>query len=98
MDVVRAHQESMSDDRRFQLLDNAIYGLDVQGYVTSWNSGEKRFTGDTSRDVGRHFSTFYSPEDRAAGNPPWLWNPVPTRADSKQRAGAVAQAYRACVA
>jgi PAS domain S-box-containing protein len=75
MDVAQAHQEPMSDDKRFQLLvnsitDYAIYMLDVQGHVTSWNSGAQRFKGYTAPEIlGRHFSTFYTPEDRAAGIP-----------------------------
>jgi PAS domain S-box-containing protein len=75
MDVAQAHQEPMSDDKRFQLLvnaitDYAIYMLDVQGHVTSWNSGAQRFKGYTAPEIlGRHFSTFYTPEDRVAGIP-----------------------------
>jgi PAS domain S-box-containing protein len=75
MDVAQAHQEPMGDDKRFQLLvnaitDYAIYMLDVQGHVTSWNAGAQRFKGYTAPEIlGRHFSTFYTPEDRAAGIP-----------------------------
>jgi PAS domain S-box-containing protein len=75
MDVAKAHQEPMSDDKRFQLLvnsitDYAIYMLDVQGHVASWNSGAQRLKLYTAPEIlGRHFSTFYTPEDRAAGIP-----------------------------
>jgi PAS domain S-box-containing protein len=44
--------------------------LDRQGVVTSWNPGAQRFKGYTPEEIlGRHFSTFYTPEDRAAGVP-----------------------------
>jgi PAS domain S-box-containing protein len=52
------------------VVDYAIYMLDPGGIVTSWNSGAERiklFTADEI--VGKHFSTFYTPEDREAGMP-----------------------------
>ena len=60
---------------RFRLLvesvgDYAIYMLDAQGHVTSWNTGAQRIKGYTAAEiVGRHFSCFYPPEDVAAGKP-----------------------------
>jgi PAS domain S-box-containing protein len=60
---------------RFQLLvhairDYAIYLLDPEGYVVSWNSGAQRFKGYSEDEiVGQHFSRFYTPEDREAGLP-----------------------------
>jgi PAS domain S-box-containing protein len=52
------------------IVDYAIYMLDPDGYVTSWNSGAERIKGfQTEEIVGKHFSTFYTPEDRAAGVP-----------------------------
>ena len=62
-------------DDRFRLLvdavvDYAIYMLDAQGRVASWNSGARRFKGYREEEVlGRHFSCFYTPEDRQAGLP-----------------------------
>jgi PAS domain S-box-containing protein len=62
-------------DRRFQLLvdavkDYAIYLLDVDGHVSSWNPGAQRFKGYTADEImGEHFSRFYTEEDRAAGVP-----------------------------
>jgi PAS domain S-box-containing protein len=48
----------------------AIYRLDADGRVTSWNSGARRLKGYALREVqGRHFSQFFTPEDRAAGLP-----------------------------
>jgi PAS domain S-box-containing protein len=52
--------------------DYAIFVLDSTGHVMSWNPGAQRFKGYTRDEiVGRHFSTFYPPEDIAAGKPDW---------------------------
>ena len=62
-------------DRRFQLLvasinDYAIYLLDLDGHVTSWNPGAERFKGYTADEImGQHFSVFYTEEERSAGVP-----------------------------
>jgi len=59
----------------FQLLvdavtDYAIYMLDPQGRVTTWNAGARRFKGyDADEIVGEHFSKFFLPEDRITGFP-----------------------------
>jgi len=43
--------------------DYAIFMLDVEGYVISWNSGAQRLKGYRSDEiVGRHISTFYPAE------------------------------------
>ncbi|RFU48429.1 PAS domain-containing sensor histidine kinase [Paraburkholderia sp. DHOC27] len=66
---------TVTDEQRFELLvtsvrDYAIYMLDCDGYVASWNAGAQRFKGYLANEiVGRHFSEFYTPEDRAAGIP-----------------------------
>ena len=50
--------------------DHAIFMLDTDGYVTSWNAGGVRIKGYTAREaIGSHFSRFYSPEDQQAGVP-----------------------------
>ncbi|WP_434714649.1 PAS domain S-box protein (plasmid) [Rhizobium sp. YTUHZ045] len=50
--------------------DYAIYMLDPDGNVSSWNFGAERIKGYRPDEIiGRHFSTFYTPEDRAAGLP-----------------------------
>ncbi len=60
---------------RFQLLvnsvtDYAIYMLDSDGYVATWNPGARRFKGYEAEEIiGRHFSTFFTEEDREAGVP-----------------------------
>ena len=62
-------------ERRFRLLvesvtDYAIYMLDPQGYIVNWNPGAERIKGYPREEiVGRHFSLFYTAEDRAAGVP-----------------------------
>jgi PAS domain S-box-containing protein len=65
----------LASERQFRLLvqgvvDYAIYMLDPEGIVTSWNPGAERIKGYTADEIlGRHFSTFYTEEDRAAGLP-----------------------------
>ena len=62
-------------EERFRLLvqgvtDYAIYMLDPEGYVTSWNAGAERFKGYSAPEIiGEHFSRFYPEEDRLAGAP-----------------------------
>jgi PAS domain S-box-containing protein len=52
------------------IVDYAIYMLDPKGFVTSWNAGAQRIKGfQTEEIVGKHFSTFYTEEDRKAGMP-----------------------------
>lgn len=60
---------------RYRLLvaavkDYAIYLLDANGLVSSWNPGAERFKGYQAHEIiGRHFSVFYTAEDQAAGIP-----------------------------
>lgn len=64
-----------TDESRYRLLveavtDYAIYMIDTNGLVTSWNSGARRFKGYESGEIiGEHFSRFYTPEDRLSGLP-----------------------------
>lgn len=68
-------QAAAIEEMRFRLLidavvDYAIYMVDPDGIITSWNSGAKRFKGYEETEIlGEHFSRFYTPEDRAAGLP-----------------------------
>jgi PAS domain S-box-containing protein len=52
------------------VIDYAIFMLDVDGHIVSWNPGAERIKG-YSRDeaIGKHFSMFYTPEDREQGAP-----------------------------
>ena len=60
---------------RYRLLvdaiaDYAVYMLDPTGHVASWNPGAQRFKGYLPEEIlGKHFSNFYTPEDRAIGLP-----------------------------
>jgi PAS domain S-box-containing protein len=50
--------------------DYAIYLLDIEGRVVSWNAGAKRLKGYEFEEVfGRHYSMFFTPDDVAAGIP-----------------------------
>jgi len=50
--------------------DYAIFSIDPNGFVTSWNSGASRLKGYESEEIiGQHFSKFYVPDDAAAGLP-----------------------------
>ena len=43
--------------------DYAIFALDPQGYILSWNKGAQRFKGYTADEIiGKHFSIFYPRE------------------------------------
>src|SRR3954454_13635344 len=72
-----ANQHDVLRDReeRYRLLvqsvkDYAIFMLDPTGHVASWNAGAERIKGYSAEDIiGKHFSTFYPPEDIASGKP-----------------------------
>ena len=52
------------------IADIAIYMLDPDGYIISWNAGAERFKGHAREEVlGKHFGMFYTEDDRAAGMP-----------------------------
>jgi PAS domain S-box-containing protein len=72
----RAAEETLREsEERFRLLvqsvrDYAIFMLDPQGIVISWNEGAQRIKQYRAEEIiGRHFSTFYPPED--AAKPAW---------------------------
>jgi PAS domain S-box-containing protein len=62
-------------ERRFRLLvenvqDYAIFMLDPEGIVTTWNAGAENIKGYKADEIiGRHFSCFYLPEDVESGKP-----------------------------
>jgi PAS domain S-box-containing protein len=70
-----AENTLIQSEQQFRLLvqgvtDYAIYMLDPTGLVSNWNAGAERIKGYTADEiVGRHFSQFYTEEDRAAGMP-----------------------------
>jgi PAS domain S-box-containing protein len=71
----RGQLTEIADAQRLQLLidavvDYAIYMLDLDGRVVSWNSGGIRLKGYSANEIiGQRFDRFYTDEDRAAGIP-----------------------------
>ena len=71
----RAEAALRESEERFRLLvgtvrDYAIYMLDPNGRVVSWNRGAEQIKGYSAEEiVGRHFSCFYPPEAVTAGAP-----------------------------
>lgn len=70
-----AEQALRASEQRFRLLiqgvrDYAIFMLDRDGYVSSWNDGAQRIKGYTATEiVGKHLSVFYPEADVRAGKP-----------------------------
>ena len=64
-----------SSEQRFRLLvegarDYAIFMLDPQGRVATWNSGAERIKGYRAEEIiGQHFSKFYPQEEVERGKP-----------------------------
>jgi PAS domain S-box-containing protein len=62
-------------EHRFRVLveavtDYAIFMLDTEGNVVSWNPGAERIKGYAAEEIiGRHFSAFYPEHDRRTGLP-----------------------------
>jgi PAS domain S-box-containing protein len=72
----RAQDEALrASEERFRLLveavrDYAIFMIDADGVVRSWNAGAQAIKGYRPAEIiGRHFSTFYTPQDQQAGKP-----------------------------
>lgn len=71
----RAELASVPEDRRLALLidavdEYAIFLLDTDGRVATWNLGAARIKGYRADEIlGTHFSVFYPPEDIASGKP-----------------------------
>ncbi|MBI5128253.1 MAG: PAS domain S-box protein [Rhodopseudomonas palustris] len=72
-DLVRANRAADAlDFRRLVegVTDYAIYMLDVEGRVVSWNRGAERIKDFTAAEIlGRHHREFYPPEARERGDP-----------------------------
>jgi PAS domain S-box-containing protein len=71
----QAAEELRRSEERFRLLvegiaDYAIFMLDAEGFVTSWNSGAERIKGYHAEEIiGQHYSCFFGDEDLRKGNP-----------------------------
>jgi PAS domain S-box-containing protein len=65
----------LESERQFRhlvqsVVDYAIFRLDKDGVVATWNSGAERIKGYSPDEIiGRHFSVFYTEEDRVEGIP-----------------------------
>jgi PAS domain S-box-containing protein len=64
-----------TSERSFERLvdsvtDYALFMLDPDGRIVSWNTGAQRIKGYAANEIiGQHFSRFYTEEDRATGLP-----------------------------
>jgi two-component system CheB/CheR fusion protein len=74
-ELISVNEKLARGEDRFRLLvegvkDYAIYLLDTDGRVTSWNEGARRLKGyEASEIIGQHYSRFFPPEDIAANVP-----------------------------
>ena len=64
-----------ASDERFRALlqskiTEALYLLDAEGNIETWSAGAERVKGYTESEIiGKNFATFFTPEDRASGEP-----------------------------
>jgi PAS domain S-box-containing protein len=66
IDSCRRHFQTLIEG----VVDYAIFALDKEGHVTSWNSSAQKIMGYTPKEViGEHFGIFYRPDERRAGSP-----------------------------
>ena len=70
-----AEKQAQETEERFRLLlqsnvTEALYLLDADGNVETWNAGAERIKGYPAADIiGQHVSVLFTPEDRAKGEP-----------------------------
>ena len=75
LEVNREITEQIATSERYRLLvdsvtDYAIFLLDTNGRISSWNEGARRIKGYEEHEIlGTHFSAFYPQEDIDAGKP-----------------------------
>ncbi len=97
MSMPQSYDVSLLDEERYRLLvdaitDYAIYMLDADGHVVSWNPGAQRFKGYEAWEIlGEHFSRFYTNEDRLARLPSAQSLRPRAKADRRWKAGACAR-------
>jgi PAS domain S-box-containing protein len=66
LDSVRRHFHTLIEG----VVDYAIFALDKEGHVTSWNSTAQKIIGYAPDEIiGKHFGIFYRPDERRAGSP-----------------------------
>lgn len=76
---IEGHQQTeealRESEERFRLMieglhDYAIFVIDPEGNVATWNAGAERMKGYSADEIiGKHFSIFYTDENRASGKP-----------------------------
>ena len=72
---IETEQALRKNEQSYRLMveniqDYAIFSLDRDGTITSWNVGAKRINGyQASEIIGKHYSIFFTPEDRDLGLP-----------------------------
>lgn len=65
----RSEAVLVTSEEKFRVLveavkDYAIFMIDPQGYITTWNSGAEKITGYSDKEIiGKHLSTLYTKED-----------------------------------
>lgn len=75
MNLAKGHPAMLTSDGLNQTLldsitDYAIYMLDADGHVSTWNAGAERIKGYMASEIiGQHFSRFYTEDDRARNEP-----------------------------
>src|SRR5215469_10726891 len=73
--ATRRNRSVLESERQFHLLtegvtDYAIYMLDPDGAIVSWNAGAQRIKGYAANEiVGQHFACFFTDQERAAELP-----------------------------
>jgi GAF domain-containing protein len=98
--VTERTEQLRKSEQQFRLLvegvtDYAIFLLDRNGRIVSWNTGAAADQGlQRGRDPRRHFSEFYTPDDRAQGVPSRCCRERSRPARPSPRAGACARTAR----
>jgi PAS domain S-box-containing protein len=78
LELFRKTEKLRVGEERFRLLvekvkDYAIFMLDPEGRIMSWNKGAEQLKGYRAEEIiGKHISCFYSPEDIERGHPAYL--------------------------
>ncbi|HEX5738840.1 MAG TPA: ATP-binding protein, partial [Hydrogenophaga sp.] len=73
----KSEEAARQSEMQFRLLidgvrDYAVYMLDPDGYIQSWNKGAELMKGYSAQEViGQHYSIFFREEDRKEGLPAW---------------------------
>jgi PAS domain S-box len=94
MERVATTTVPQSEDSRYRLLvdaltDYAVYMLNAEGVIATWNPGAERIKGYTAAEIiGQHFSRFYTDEDQRSGAPARALKIATAKESTKPRVGA----------